>query len=173
MLTLAENALHGLMPMTDPLAIYLNDHLAGATAGLELFRRTTAGAPARHREALERLTREVEGDRAALIDTMMLLDVPVRHYKVVAGWLGEKVGRFKPNGRLVGRSPLSSLLEVEALVLGVRGKAAGWQALRVVAEHDSRLSLAQLDELLARADRQHEELERIRQDVAAEIFTAH
>jgi hypothetical protein len=170
MLTLAEDALANLKPLTDPLAIYLNDHLAGATAGLELFRRAAAGAQGKHRETLDRLAREVEGDRAALLDILVLLEVPVRHYKVAAGWLGEKVGRFKPNGRLMGRSPLSSMIEVEALMLGVRGKAAGWQSLRIVAEHDSRLSGQRLDDLVARADRQHEELEQMRQEIATEVF---
>ena len=171
MITINESTLAGLMPQTEPLPIYLNDHLAGATAGLELFRRAAASVPPQHRDALRRLTSEIESDRAALIEMMGALAVPVRHYKVVAGWAGEKLGRVKPNGRLVGRSPLASLLELEALVVGVRGKAAGWQALRVVAQHDPRLSIPRLDELIARADRQQEELEQMRQQVATEIFT--
>jgi hypothetical protein len=170
--TLVQNTIQGLKPLTDPLGIYLNDHLAGATAGLELFRRATAGAPPEHRKSLERLTSEVQGDRTSLIDIMTALEIPVRHYKVAAGWLGERIGRAKPNGRLVGRAPLSSLLEVEALALGVRGKAAGWQALRAVAQRDSRVSQTQLDELIASADRQSEELEQIRQEIARQVFTA-
>ena len=168
--TVSGSAIQGLKPMTDPLGIYLNDHLGGSTAGLELFRRAASSAPPQHRAALERMTSEVASDREALIDIITLLEVPVRHYKVAAGWLGETLGRVKPNGRLVGRSPLSSLLEVEALVLGVRGKAACWQTLRIAATKDSRISQAQLDELLARADRQSEELERIRQEIATVTF---
>ncbi|MGZ4633244.1 MAG: hypothetical protein ACXV2G_11335, partial [Actinomycetes bacterium] len=76
----------------------------------------------------------------------------------------------KLNGRIVGRSPLSSLIELEALVLGVHGKAACWRTLRVVAEHDDRLSPSQLDELTARAARQSAELEDLRRAVAAEVF---
>ncbi len=159
-----------LRPMTDPLAIYLNDHLAGATAGRELFRRATAGASGPHRETLQRLTREVEDDRSVLIEIMKQLEVPVRHYKVVAGWLAEKVGRAKPNGRLIARSPLSSLLEAEALLIGVRGKAAGWQALRMLAAQEPRLSATHLDELIARADRQSSELEEIRREAAVTAF---
>jgi hypothetical protein len=172
MATPAKNTLHGLKPLTDPLGIYLNDHLAGATAGLELFRRAASAAPPRHRTSLERLTTEVDGDRRSLIDIMTALDVPVRHYKIAAGWLGEKVGRAKPNGRLMGRAPLSALLEAEALLLGVRGKAAGWQALRALALIDSRISHTQLDELIASADRQAEELEQIRQEIATEVLIA-
>jgi len=171
MFTLAENTFQGLKPLTDPLGIYLNDHLAGATAGLELIRRAVTGAPPQHRKALERLTSEIERDRASLIDIMTGLEIPVRHYKVAAGWLGEKVGRVKPNGRLVRRAPLSSLIEVEALVLAARGKTAGWQALRAVAQDDSRVSQALLDELIASADRQCAELERIRREIVTDVFT--
>ena len=170
MTTLAQNTIQGLKPLTDPLSIYLNDHLAGATAGLELFRRAASGASPRHRQTLARLTSEVDQDRESLIDIMTALEIPVRHYKVAVGWLGEKVGRAKPNGRLVGRSPLSSLLEVEALVLGVRGKAAGWQALRAVVKQDDRLSQTRLDELIVRAGRQSDELEQLRQEIATEVF---
>jgi hypothetical protein len=170
MITVSQESLQGLKPLTDPLGIYLNDHLAGATAGLELFRRSAGAAPLQRRAVLQRLASEVEEDRAALVEVMATLEIPVRQYKVAAGWLGEKLGRLKPNGQLTGRSPLSSVLEVEALVLGVRGKAAAWQALRVVAERDGRLSTERLDELLARADRQREELELIRQVLARELF---
>ncbi|HEY5356166.1 MAG TPA: hypothetical protein VIJ82_00465 [Streptosporangiaceae bacterium] len=56
---------------------------------------------------------------------MHLLGIPVRTYKVYAGWLAEKAGRLKFNGRLRARSPLSNLVELELLRLGVEGKAAG------------------------------------------------
>ena len=65
---------------------------------------------------------------------MAALDVPVRTYKVYAGLVGERVGRLKLNGRLLARSPLSSLEELELLSLGVTGKAAGWRTLRLLAE---------------------------------------
>lgn len=159
-------------PMTDPLAIYVNDHLAGSTAGLELFRRAAASASGERRRTLQQLLREVEQDRTALLEIMAQLSVPVRQYKVLAGWAGEKAGRLKPNGRVIGRSPLSSLIEAEAMLLGVRGKAAGWQALRIAADHDGRLPADRLDELIARADSQAEVLEQLRRDVAAEVFVA-
>ena len=42
----------------------------------------------------------------------------------------ERVGRLKLNGRLVGYSPLSRVLELEALMSGVQAKRGLWQALR-------------------------------------------
>jgi hypothetical protein len=157
----------------DPLGIYLNDHLAGATAGLELARRV-AGArqvPATGPE-LQRFAEEVAEDRAALQRIMSALGVPVRSYKVWAAWAGEKAGRLKPNGHLRTRSPLSNLEELELLRLGVEGKAAGWRTLRVAAERDSRIAGGRLDELIARARRQADVLEALRVEAAAQVTEA-
>ena len=155
----------------DPLGIYLNDHLAGATAGLELARRV-AGArqvPATGPE-LQRFADDVAEDRAALMRIMGTLGVPVRSYKVWAAWAGEKAGRLKPNGHLTTRSPLSNLEELELLRLGVEGKAAGWRTLRVLAETDKRLDPRRLDELIARARRQADLLEELRVHAAGQLI---
>jgi hypothetical protein len=146
------------------VGVYLNDHLAGATAGIELVRRMAASAePGSNAAAvLNRLKGEIAADRNALIEIMTVLGIPVRGYKVFAAWAGEKAGRLKFNGRLLAGSPLSSLEETEILRLGVDGKAAGWRTLRVLAGRDSRLDAQRLDELIARADRQSGELEALR-----------
>lgn len=155
------------------LGIYLNDHLAGATGGLELARRAAASQEDRATGAeLERLAGEILEDRAALFDIMAALGIRVRRYKIGAAWMAEKAGRFKPNGRLLRRSPLSGLLELELLRLGVEGKAAGWITLRVLAERDDRLDAERLDELVARASRQAEALEGLRGRAAVEVFAA-
>jgi hypothetical protein len=155
------------------LGIYLNDHLAGATAGVELARRA---AGASHGSAtggaLESLARDITYDRATLVQIMRALGIPVRHYKIYAAWLGEKVGRLKLNGYLRGRSPLSTLVELEALRLGVDAKAAGWRTLRSLTDHDPRLDRQRLDELLDRARQQSQMLEELRIRTAAEIFGA-
>ena len=133
------------------LAIYLNDHLAGATAGAELARRAAGSAQDHEDHAVLRgFAAEVAQDRIALLNIMATLGIPVRTYKVYAGWIGEKAGRLKFNGRLFTRSPLSRLEELELLRLGVEGKAAGWRTLRVLADTDQRLEPARLDELMAR-----------------------
>ena len=144
------------------LGIYLNDHLAGATGGVELARRVAA---ARRQEevgdALLHFAADVAADRVALLEIMAALGIPVRAYKVCAGWIGEKAG-CKLNGRLLSRSPLSSLEELEMMSLGVTGKAAGWRTLRLLADTDPRLDHGRLDELTARADSQLKLLEGLR-----------
>ena len=97
------------------------------------------------------------------------LGVPVRHYKVAAGWALEKAGWLKTNGRLLHRSPLSDL--VEALVLGGQGKAAGLRALRSIAQHDPRFDVSDLDRLIDRAERQAQKLEELRLHAAARALT--
>jgi hypothetical protein len=51
-----------------------------------------------------------------------------------------------------GRDLLAA--ELEGLIVGVNSKRALWHALRRLADGDARLQPVQLDELLARADRQ-------------------
>ena len=155
------------------LGIYLNDHLAGATGGLELVRRSAAahrGSPAG--ATLSRLAAEIEQDRESLQEVMVSLRVPVRHYKVYSAWAAEKVGRLKLNGRLLERSPLSSLIELEALRLGVEGKVSLWRTLREVAASEPRLDVAYLDRLLDRATDQVGTLESLRLQASAEVFGA-
>jgi len=153
------------------LGIYLNDHLAGATLGAQLARRLAAS----HRDwpsnaDLVRVATEVDQDRTALLEIMAALDVPVVRVKVYAGWAAEKAARLKLNGRLLRPSPLSGLVELEALRLGVEGKAAGWRTLRTVAEHEHRLAIPALDTLMARAKAQSDTLERIRTRAVDHLF---
>jgi hypothetical protein len=142
------------------LGIYLNDHLAGATAGAaraaRLVRASRGSALGR---ALGPVAAEIAQDRAALLAIMRDLGVPVRRYKVCAGWAGEKVGRLKPNGGLVRPSPLGVVLDLEALRLATEGKAAVWQTLSRLSATDERLDSTRLETLLERARRQQDTIE--------------
>ncbi|MFD6888125.1 transaldolase [Streptomyces sp. NPDC059957] len=145
------------------LGIYLNDHYCAAVGGLELFRRAAKAQKGKESgELLAGLVRQVEEDRDALARIMSDLRVPTDHSKVAMGWLAEKAGRLKLNGRVLSRSPLSDVVEAEAMLLAVHGKAVGWRALRSLAETDDRLSAKDLDSLLERADQQTGLLERMR-----------
>jgi hypothetical protein len=143
----------------DHLTIYLNDHLAGSTFGVELARRCRAANRGNEfLPFLEELVTEVETDREELDRIMDRLERPRDRIKPAAGWLAEKLGRLKPNGRVLGYSPLSRLLELEGLSAGVRGKLALWHALRAIAPSEPRLSEAELDRLIGRAEEQLEQL---------------
>jgi hypothetical protein len=153
------------------LAIYLNDHLAGSTAALELARRArSANRGTRFEAAFARLAEEIEEDRDALLDVMRRLGVPRDPVKEAAGWLAEKAGRLKLNGRLTGYSPLSRVVELEILALGVEGKRALWRALRELAAGDARLAGVDLATLLKRAERQRRTVEQQRLRAVAIAF---
>lgn len=155
----------------DLLAIYLNDHLAGAVAGLGLVRRLANRLSlAEAREALADIADEVAEDRATLGRLMDRLDVRKSWYKPPLAWTVERIGRLKLNGRLRGQSPLSVLIELEAMRLAVEGKAAGWRTLRELSATDSRLDPALLDSLLERAAAQAETLEELRIRAASEAL---
>ena len=108
----------------------------------------------RYARPLGTLAKEIAEDRAALRAIMETLDVNVDPVKVGVAWASEKAGRLKLNGRLVGYSPLSRLLELEGLLAGVEGKLGLWRALRVISPAEPRLDEESLDELIVRAERQ-------------------
>jgi hypothetical protein len=145
------------------LGTYLNDHLAGATTGLELARRAASQNEGnRFGEFLENLVVEIEQDRESLEHLMDRLDIGKDTLKVAVGWAGEKAGRLKLNGRFVGYSPLSRQVELEGLTVGVRGKLSLWECLKAVADLDPILTEFELDTLIARAEAQLESLKRER-----------
>ena len=153
------------------LATYLNDHLAGATAGRELVRRSAgANRGNTYGAVLAELAGEIESDRHQLEALMRGLDIGVDRLKVAGGWLGEKLGRLKPNGRLLGYSPLSRLVELEVLSLAVQGKLSLWRSLRAVADEDPTLAAADFDRLIERAQRQLRTLGRQRLQAAREAL---
>ena len=96
------------------------------------------------------------------------LGVGTSKLKDAAGWTAEKLGRLKPNDSLLSYSPLSRVVELEGLLIGVTGKRALWESLRAtVGEAVGGVDLA---ELSGRADDQRARLERLRERAAAEAF---
>ncbi|WP_406134264.1 hypothetical protein [Streptomyces zaomyceticus] len=161
--------------MTDSthLGIYLNDHLAGSAAGVAVLRRaarvhrgTELGPP------LASLALEVTQDCKSLLRVMADLGLPVRRRRMVLGRLAEKAGRLKLNGRVLSRSPLSDVVELEAVRLGVEGKACAWRSLEALAGTEQRIDVVRLQELLRRAERQIQVLEALRVERAAQVFAA-
>lgn len=157
--------------MSRLLGIYLNDHLAGATSGLELARRCRGeNADSDVGRYLEGFIDEMVEDRRLLLTVMEKLGVTANPAKVLAGWTLEKVGRLKRNGRLVSYSPLSRLEELEGLVLGVEGKLSLWRTLKRIRGRNPELAEIDLAPAIARGERQRAALEKLRQAAALEAF---
>lgn len=141
------------------LAIYLNDHLAGAALGVELARRlrsSNSGDP-EFGEALARICGEIEADRETLVQLTDRLEIKRDPVRPVLAKMAELLGRLKLNGQLRGYSPLSRVLELEVLAAGIGGKMQLWNAL----EESFGDSLEGFDfhALAERADRQGQEVE--------------
>ncbi len=141
------------------LAIYLNDHLAGSTVGVELVRRARGSNEGNEFEQpLAKLCAEFEQDREALVTVMTELGIGRSRLKPVLGWIGEKLGRVKPNGSLVSYSPLSRVVELEGLVVGPSGKLRLWRLLEELVGEDSS---ADFGELARRAEDQRARAEEL------------
>ena len=107
-------------------SIYLDDHWAGAGAGVALAKRLAAeneGTP--WHAALCRIAVDIEADQQTLAE-LRVTEQGDRgfSFKRALAQGAERVGRLKLNGRLVGYSPLARVLELEALMSGVRPSEA-------------------------------------------------
>jgi len=153
--------------MNDKLVgIYLNDHLAGATAGVELAKRTAnSNRDNAFGPRLQTISAEIEEDKKALEKIMDDLGVTQDVLKRQVAFVAERIGRFKMNGQLTGYSPLSRLVECEGLKVGIAGKLALWTALQCVDETPA-LDASELAGLARRAEDQLERIEALRLEAA-------
>ena len=141
----------------DALSTYVEDHLAGATAGLELLEALSAQHQGDPTGALaRRLLPEVEDDRRTLEGIARTLDAGSA-LKEAGAWIAEKVSRLKLHRDVKG--VLGTFEALEAMTLGVLGKRALWRALAVAAASDARLAGFDFGALAASAERQHALLE--------------
>lgn len=168
---MSESSPSGGLRNPELLGIYCNDHLAAAMSGIELVSRMLGehrGTPDEAR--LEELLGQLREERASLMAMTKALGLPVRFYKQAAAWVAEKAARAKLNGRLLSRSPLSSLVEFEFIANAVLIKRAGFETLRELAEVEPRLDKVELERLIHQADSQHDWLVASRRRVAADLF---
>jgi hypothetical protein len=141
--------------MSDPLATYLQDHMAGAMMGVEILealRDQHAGEPL-GLFAGEMLV-EVEADRDVLqriLDRVGGSNV----VKEAAAWVGEKISRLKLSRQAGGE--LGTFEALETLALGILGKRSLWTALKTV--KDTRIDTPDLEQLAVRAQSQYERVE--------------
>jgi hypothetical protein len=150
------------------LTIYLRNHEAAASAGNDLFvRMSRSQAERAWGPTLRDVAGEVAEDLSTLRSLLTALGVRPDPLSSLALRAGERVGRLKPNGQLVRRSPLSDLVEVEAGTVAVHAKACGWQALRAAGVPVAPIDL---DELSRRAESQLVRMHDVHARVAALVL---
>jgi hypothetical protein len=121
-------------------------------------------------EPLKEICAEIEADRETLKRLMDRLDIRRSRGKPAAAWAGEKLGRLKLNGQLTGYSPLSRLVELELLYIGISGKLRLWGALELaVGKAQADFDFAQLAE---RAVDQRSRVEELHLDAAGRAFSS-
>ena len=141
------------------LGIFLNDHLAGATAGVERARAARgANEGTEFGPPLAAVCEEIEADRATLESIIDELGVGRSRIKPVIGRVGERVGRLKPNGQLRGYSALGRVIDLEVLLLGIAGKLRLWALLAELLDGESSADPAAL---IARAEDQRSTVEEL------------
>lgn len=153
------------------LGIYLNDHLAGSVAGLELAVRTeTENRSNPAGRYLAAFIPELRHDQSVLKSVMQTLELKEDPLKTRAAWVSEKLGRLKLNGSLVRYSPLSRLVELEGLCVATEGRLSLWRTLARLSAKDTRLAGHDFEALIARGETQQAALQHLRARAADVAF---
>ena len=154
---------------TDQLGTYLNDHLAGSEAGLELIARLADDYPdTEFSDGLRSLHAEIEEDQQQLKRLLERVSDGGSTIKQAAGWVAEKLTRLKLG--LTTAEPLALFEALEALSLGILGKRALWRALAVIAADTFDVGDVNRAELERRALDQWERVEALRLQSAERAF---
>ena len=155
------------------LATYLNDHLAGSMAAIDLAEKAAdKNRGERLGEFLTGLLKVVDEDRMTLEAIMERLAVEKGGAKATAGRVVEKVSRLRMHEKVTGDPDLSRVLELETLIMGVTGKLRLWHSLQESMASDPRLAGIDLDTLVRRAHDQLAGLDDHHREAAARAFPA-
>jgi hypothetical protein len=150
------------------LAIYLKDHHAAGSAGARLAARLAENISpdVEGRDELARVAQQVKEDLHTLERVMLAEKVRPNATKDTLAKGLELLGRLKPNGQVTGRAPLTDVIELETLLVGIAGKAALWRSL---GDGGTR-AIVDLDELLSRAEAQRATVSLYRDRAASRAF---
>jgi len=162
------------VPTTDHLATYLNDHLAGAVAAIEMLEQLEhqyAGSPVGRFATGLRV--DVEADRKELEALVRRLGVSESGTRKATAWLTEQVARLKLRFDDPAGGALRLLESIEIVALGIEGKRALWGSLAAAAERGA-TALQGIDyaRLTERADEQRRRAETVRLEAARAALTA-
>ncbi len=154
----------------DDLSTYLNDHLAGSVAAIELLDhliKVHEGKPLG--KFFEELRGEINADQAVLRKLVQRFAKESAIRKAGA-WLVEKFSRARIQiaGEKLGEMGLLQAMEV--LVLGITGKQLLWRALSAALANSPLLRGVDLQQLEERAINQIERVEAKRLETAREVL---
>jgi hypothetical protein len=147
------------------LDTYLNDHMAGATAGCNLAQMASEEHQTdEHGPFFSEIYAEISADKDTLQQLMDALGVEASSSKTALAEVGSKLMGPKFTGG--DDDALNAFVTVETLSIGVEGKVCMWKALKTVEADYAAFEQFSIDDLLARATSQREKLEAQRQKIA-------
>ena len=153
---------------TDRLAIYLQDHMAGSVAAMELLRHLKVIYPGTGMARFfGTLRTEIAADRRELRELMSGLRIPDKRPRKAAAWIAGKFTEIKLRLDDSLRGPLFLLESLDAVGLGIQGKLALWRALDAAASVNPALQgIIDYQRLENRAKKQCEAVEILRLEAA-------
>jgi hypothetical protein len=156
---------------SEVLRLYLNDHMAGSIAAIELVEHLAQLSKGTERATwfLE-LGSEIEEDHQALRLLIERLGGQESTTRNTAAWLAEKVAWVKLKLDDPGTDHLRFLEALETLGLGIQGKLGLWRALRTISDDRGALGPLDLSNLEQRARDQFKRVETERLAVARAAF---
>jgi hypothetical protein len=112
------------------LVVHLRDHHALLIALRELCHRMASSSPVDAERALAgRILEDAESDRRELGVVLHGFSSAPSRARTAAVRVGERIGRLKPNGTLLRRSPMTSVVELEGCQLLLESVRALWLGL--------------------------------------------
>jgi hypothetical protein len=149
------------------LTRYLNDHLAGSTTVINLLQHLQRSRRGKDMHwFLVTLRGDVVADRVSLEGVMDRAQVKKHRHRTATAWLIEKLTRLKLRMDDKGDGALQFLEGLELVEVGIEGKRELWRALAAASEQMPVLKGINFDQLLQRADEQHERVESVRIETA-------
>jgi hypothetical protein len=157
--------------MTEHIATYLNDHLAGAVAGLAILDHIIdKTSEAEKKDILALLKKDIEEDKETLQGLIEDLEIGESTFRKVSGWASEKLIELKLRFDDPSAGPFLLFESLEALSLGIEGKRSLWRALSRIPGGGTALGSLDLDNLTKRAEAQRDVVETFRLSAAIQAF---
>jgi len=155
------------------LGKYVNDHLAGSMAAVELLSHLiSSNAGTERSRFFVELRKEIVQDQVALRGLLARLGFKENMIRKGVAWLSEKFIRVKLSMEDPRGGRLAQLEKLEALALGIDGKWALWRALSTVADRVPAVGVMHLSKLEERAVEQRGQVEAVRLDAAREALAS-
>jgi hypothetical protein len=157
-------------PAAERLDTYLNDHLAGSVAAIELLDDLIEHhSEDRFGKFFGDLRDDIRADQDILRDLIRKLGAEESAIRKAGAWVAEKFSRAK-----IGDADDSAelLQALEGLALGITGKQLLWRSLAAIASNFPALQGIDFSELEKRAQEQFERVETLRVEMAREAFRA-